>query len=106
MTEFDELSRGDQFLLLRNRDYEILIKVLRTEITNLNYLMKHYPESYSSLDIKRIISEIEMMKKDIEFYSQFITDKGGAENEEFLTESRTDSESPSDQYKGPTCTTV
>lgn len=105
MTEFDELSRGKQYILLLDRDYEILVRILRTEIRSLYYLMDHYPESYSPIDVARINNEIRVMEQDIQYYSKYTTEKG-AENEAILTESTYDSESPKDTFKGPTCTTI
>jgi hypothetical protein len=103
MTNFDDLSRGEQFLLLQQRDYEAIVKGHRDQIQYIKYMMERYPGAYGPEDVARMLTEIEVYKLDIEYYSQYIK---GAENEEPLTESHKESESPIDTFKGVTCTTV
>lgn len=100
--KFDELTRGQQYLVLRDRDLEILIKGLRVQINYNYYLLEKYPEAYTPKEKEEILQDIEFFKRDIEYYSKEL--KGGAENVEFHTESN--SESPSDRFTGLSCTTV
>lgn len=100
----DSLSRGEQYLILRNRDFEILVTNARNEITYTYYLLEKYPNAYSPIDKETMLRDVEMWKKDIKHFSKYLQN-GGVENDEPVTESK-DSESPPNRYTGPTCTTV
>jgi len=102
--DFDQLSRGDQYLVLRNRELESLILDAVVEIEHSFYLLDRYPNAYNSLDNEMILNNIETNRRDIQYYSRLL--KGGAENEGSLTESQNDSESPTNRFTGITCTTV
>jgi hypothetical protein len=103
--EFDQLTRGEQFKVLRIRDYQYGVSYNLEYVKSWESLLERY--QYAPLDIDRIRSVMHEAMQDVAYFKeQLRREMGGAENEEFLTESHYDSESPTDRFTGITCTTV
>jgi hypothetical protein len=97
------MTPGQRYLRLLRIEYAELVRIAKANVDIYEYSLEHYVNS--EVDRERILKDIEDFKKDVDFYGKALTGLGGAENEEILTESKLDSESPS-KFVGITCTTV
>jgi hypothetical protein len=98
-----DLSRGQQYLRSLMSEYRLGIKYNLDFINEWERLLDRY--QYTPFDVERIRAEIRQANEDIAYFRKLLVE-GGAENEQMLTESHKDSESPFDRFTGVTCTTV
>lgn len=98
------MTRGQDYLRLLRMEYEDLVKIARTQIASYRYYMEHY--TLTPDDIQNYLDNIRFNEMDIKQYGEALELLGGAENEDTLTESIKDSESPRSEFVGINCTTV
>jgi hypothetical protein len=98
------MGKGADYLRLLRLDYERLIRDAQNDIEYANYMLSKY--DYEPHQLERVNRQLNEHYKDIAFYRKKLEETGGAENEEVLTGSTKDSESPSGKFVGITCTTV
>jgi len=97
------MTRGEQFLVLRKIDHETLIRQINEDITRIRALQIRYV--YSPNEIREQNRRITQLLADRAYHQEKLTELGGAENEETLTEYKY-SESPMPGFTGITCSTV
>jgi len=102
LSDFDSLSRGDQYLRLLEIEYQDLLKYARLELSMIIETRRKY--QYTDEDANRLDAHQQETARSIDYFVRILQGLKGAENGETIS---TDEKSESlEQFTGVTCTTV
>jgi hypothetical protein len=101
-SDFDSLSRGDQYLRLLQIEYESLLKDARFTVSWVREALEKY--QYSDADRARMLASLAFARKSIKYFKELV--KGAENGESDSIPSRTDEGKSLDKFEGINCTTV